>query len=64
MEFTLKRASDCLSPTLNEKIDIFTIEDLKSILDNYPYNKNAFDMDALIIDFRNKVIEIYDDYVE
>lgn len=64
MNFTLKRASDALKKReLEEDISVCTIDDLKSILNKYPYEHN-FDMDALIIDFRNKEIIIYDDYVE
>ena len=64
MNFILKRASDALREReLEEEISVCTIDDLKSILDEYQH-KHPFGMNALIVDFMNKEITIYNDYIE
>ena len=63
MEFTLKRASDlCYNESLEEKINIDSIEDLKAIFDKYQYKKEFGK--RLVIDFKYNEITIYDYYIE
>lgn len=63
MEFTLIKSSDW---DFEETIEINTLEDLKELQDKYkvPDNPGIWENPALIINFNNHIIEIYNYYKE
>ena len=69
MKFQIQRASDGLCPDTIETVDISSVDELQSIAETYkginPENYNGWQgQHSLIIDFKNHIITIYDDYVE
>lgn len=63
MEFTLIKSSDL---DFEETVEINTLEDLKELQDKYkiPDNPGNWENPALIINFNNHIIEIYNYYRE
>lgn len=64
MIFTLKKASDC---GFKEQVEISSLEELEALQKKYerpPYTAHGWERPELVVDFFEKRIMIYDDYIE
>ena len=69
MKFKIQRASDGLISDIIETVDVSSIDELNTITEQYkginPENYNGWQgKHSLIINFENRTITIYDDYIE